>query len=474
MYNLKNPQIAIIAVLVLLVGGVVPYLALNQSQVDEEILPSSKNDLISIAQESGTVSIFVDEEIYKESFFNFIIAEFSTKYNIDVSVTSGHWSGPSTQLINDKVSGRKGGSYDLLILSDEATARLTEKKLLYSQTSAFIDHSDNSHVFPSQISGVDNDGSVITLWFDTYAFLYNSDEFYKFENVYCYLGLVGEDEDDDDDDDDNDGSGSRDDDDDDDDEERCPSAEDHDDDDDNDGSGSRDDDDDDDDDNDGSGSGDDDDDDDDEEVEGLLFPNPIKTNAGAALVVNTVLYYSESNYYNGYDASLESEWPELLNFEIDDEPEMEEMDELFGEIEPELVIDSILEAFDEEELLVGYFRYGSILLESLEMDIDDEIEIYIAHEGSMKSNVHSSIPFNANNKAGAILLINEILDEKIQTEIAYSYGSFPSANIAVFDNIFDEAQFWISSDAIISNLMEWPHYQYRINILDMWRVLFEG
>ena len=153
---------------------------------------------------------------------------------------------------------------------------------------------------------------------------------------------------------------------------------------------------------------------------------------------------------------------------------MEEMDELFGEIKPELVIDSILEAFDEEELLVGYFRYGSILLESLEMDIDDEIEIYIAHEGSMKSNVHSSIPFNANNKAGAILLINEILDEKIQTEIAYSYGSFPSANIAVFDNIFDEAQFWISSDAIISNLMEWPHYQYRINILDMWRVLFEG
>jgi len=471
MSNLKNSQIAIIAVLVLLVGAVVPYLALNQSDVDEEILPSSKNDLISIAQESGTVSIFVDEEIYNESFFNFIKAEFSKKYNIDVSVTSGHWSGVSTKLVNDKVSGRKSGSYDLLILSDEATARLTEKKLLYPQTSDFIDKSDNSHVFQSQISGIDNDGSVITLWFDTYAFLYNSDEFYKFENVYCYLGLVGEDEDDDDDD--NDGSGSGDDDDDDDDEERCPSAEDHDDDDDNDGSGSRDDDDDDD--NDGSGSGDDDDDDDDdEEVEGLLFPNPIETNAGAALVVNTVLYYSESNYYNGYDASLESEWPELLNFEIDDEPEMEEMDELFGEIKPELVIDSILEAFDEEELLVGYFRYGSILLESLEMDIDDEIEIYIAHEGSMKSNVHSSIPFNANNKAGAILLINEILDEKIQTEIAYSYGSFPSANIAVFDTIFDEAQFWISSDEIISNLIEWPHYQYKINILDMWRVLFEG
>ena len=436
MYNLKNSQIAIIAILVLLVGTVVPYLALNQSEVDEEILPSSKNDLISIAQESGTVSIFVDEEIYRESFFNFIKTEFSKKYNIEVTVTSGHWSGVSTQLINDKVSGRKSRLYDLLILNDEATARLIEKKLLYSQTSDFIDNSDNSHVLQSQISGIDNDGSVITLWFDTYAFLYNSDEFYKFKNVYCLLELVGEDEEGEEEEDGGD-----------DEESRCI--------DDDVESGS-------------------DDDDDDEEVEGLLFPNPIVTNAGAALVVNTVLYYSESNYYNGYDASLESEWPELLNFEIEDEPEMEGMDELFGEVEEEIVIDSILEAFDDEEILVGYFRYGSILLESLELDIDNEIEIYIAHEGSMKSNVHSSIPFNANNKAGAILLINEILDDKIQTEIAYSYGSFPSANIAVLDTIFDEAQFWISSDEIISHLVEWPHYQYRINILDMWRVLFEG
>ena len=65
-------------------------------------------------------------------------------------------------------------------------------------------------------------------------------------------------------------------------------------------------------------------DDDDEEVEGLLFPNPVESNAGAALVVNAVLYYSDSNYYNGYDNSLESEWPELLNFEIEDEKDLEE------------------------------------------------------------------------------------------------------------------------------------------------------
>ena len=432
MSNINKNYIVIALVTILFLGTIISYFALDQPDSEEITLPNDRNDLIALAQEFETLNVFVDAEIYNESFFNFVRDTFSEKYGINLIITSGHWSGVQTQLINEKVSGRNTGSYDLLILNDEATARLIEKKLLYSQTRDFIDNSDNTHVFQSQISGIDNDGSVITLWFDTYAFMYNSDKFYKFENVYCLLELVGEEEDEEEDDE----------------ESRCLHDEDD--------------------------EASESEDDDDEEVEGLLFPNPIKTNAGAALVVNAVLYYSDSNYYNGYDNSLELEWPELLNFEIEDEPEMEGMDELFGEIEEEIVIDSILEAFDEGEVLVGYFRYGSILLESLEITIDGEIGIYIAQEGSMKSNVHSLIPFNAGNKPGAILLINEIHDDKIQTEIAYSYGSFPSANIELFDNIFDDTQFWIPSDEIISQLFDWPHYQYRINILDMWRVLFEG
>ena len=470
MSNISKNYIIASLVVFLLLGTIFSYFALDQPDSEEIILPDDRNALIALAQEYETLNVFVDKEIYNEQFFNFVSEDFLEKYGINLIITTGHWSGVQTQLINEKVSGRNIGSYDLIILNDEATARITEKKLLYSETSNFIDNPDTTHILQPKISGVANDGSVITLWFDTYAFMYNSDEFYKFENVYCLLELVGEEEDDDDDDD---GSESGEDasesgedeaseDDDDDDESRCL------DDDDDDASESGED--------DASESGEDDasEDDDDEEVEGLLFPNPVESNAGAALVVNAVLYYSDSNYYNGYDNSLESEWPELLNFEIEDEPEMEGMDELFGEIEPEIIIDSILEAFDEEEVLVGYFRYGSILLESLEMNIDDEIEIYIAHEGSMKSNVHSSIPFNAENKAGAILLINEILGDEIQTQIAYSYGSFPSANIDLIDDIFNDAQFWIPNDEVISQLFDWPHYQYRINILDMWRVLFEG
>ena len=452
MMESRNNQIAIAVALILLLGTVVVYFSLGQSDT-VDVLPSGENELISLAQESGRLNIFVDDKIYDESFFNYIDNEFSTKYGIDVEITTGHWSGIQTSLINEKVSGRNSGSFDLVILNDEATARLIEKKLTFSQTGSIISDISTSpvtdEVLKSKIAGVDNDGSGITLWFDVYSYMYNSEEFYKFENVYCYLGLVGEDDDDDDD-----GSGSGDDD---DDEDRCPTAEDHDDDDDNNGSGSG-----------------DDDDDDDDEVEGVFFPSPVDDKAGAALVVNTVLHYGSSGYYESfYDSSLESEWPELLNFEIEDEPEMEGMDELFGEIEPELDMSSILEVFDDEEVLVGYFRYGSILLESIQGEISDEIEVYFGIEGSVKTSVHATIPFNSPNKAAATLMINEILGENSQRQIATIYGSYPSANAEMIDDVFGNAQFFIPFDDFSDSLSEWPYYSYPINILDMWRVLFE-
>ena len=431
----RNNQIAILVALILLLGTLVVYFSLGQSE-EVDILPSGENELISLAKESGRLHIFVDDEIYDESFFNYIDKEFSSKYGIDVEITTGHWSGIQTQLINEKVSGRSSGAFDLVILNDEATARLIEKQLTFSQTGSIISDVSSStitdEVIKSKIAGVDNDGSGVTLWFDVYSYMYNTDEFYKFENVYCYLGLVGEDDDDDDDDDDNDGSGSGDDD-------------------------------------------DDDDEDDEEEVEGVFFPSPVDDKAGTALVVSTVLHYGSSGYYeSSYDNSLESEWPELLNFEIEDEPEMEEMDELFGEIEPELEIDSILEVFDDEEVLVGYFRYGSILLESIQGEISDEIEVYFGIEGSVRTSVHATIPFNSPNKAAATLMINELLGENSQLQIATIYGSYPSANAEVIDDVFGNTQFFIPFDDISDSLYEWPYYSYPINILDMWRVLFEG
>ena len=414
MMQSRTNQIALLVSLVLLLGSLVVYFSLGgQSEVD--VLPSGENELISLAKESGRLHIFVDDEIYDESFFNYIDKEFSSKYGIDVEITTGHWSGIQTQLINEKVSGRSSGAFDLVILNDEATARLIEKQLTFSQSGSLIsDISTNpisDEVIKSKIAGVDNDGSGITLWFDVYSYMYNADEFYKFENVYCYLGLVGEDDDDDDDD----------------------------------------------------------------EVEGVFFPSPVDDKAGAALVVNTVLHYGSSGYYESfYDASLESEWPELLNFEIEDEPEMEGMDELFGVIEPELEINSILEVFDDEEVLVGYFRYGSILLESIQGDISDEIEVYFGIEGSVKTSVHATIPFNSPNKAASILMIDEILGESSQRQIATIYGSYPSANAEMIDDVFGDAQFFIPFDDISDSLYDWPYYSYPINILDMWRVLFEG
>ena len=418
MMQSRSNQIAILVALVLLIGSLVVYFSLGQSE-DVDILPSGENELISLAKESGSLHIFVDEEIYDDSFFNYVDKEFSSKYGIDVEITTGHWSRIQTQLINEKVSGRSSGAFDLVILNDEATARLIEKQLTFSQTGNLISDISSSpitdEVIKSKIAGVDNDGSGVTLWFDVYSYMYNTDEFYKFENVYCYLGLVGEDDDDDDDDDDE------------------------------------------------------------EEVEGVFFPSPVDDKAGTALVVNTVLHYGSSGYYQSfYDNSLESEWPELLNFEIEDEPEMEEMDELIGEIEPELEIDSILEVFDEEEVLVGYFRYGSILLESIQGEISDEIEVYFGIEGSVRTSVHATIPFNSQNKAAATLMIDEILSDDSQIQIASIYGSYPSTNAEIVDDIFGDAQFFIPFEDISESLYEWPYYSYPINILDMWRVLFEG
>ena len=137
MMQSRSNQIAILVALVLLLGTLVVYFSLGQSE-DVDVLPSGENELISLAKESGRLHIFVDDEIYDESFFNYIDKEFSSKYGIDVEITTGHWSGIQTQLINEKVSGRSSGAFDLVILNDEATARLIEKQLTFSQTGNLV------------------------------------------------------------------------------------------------------------------------------------------------------------------------------------------------------------------------------------------------------------------------------------------------------------------------------------------------
>ena len=71
-------------------------------------------------------------------------------------------------------------------------------------------------------------------------------------------------------------------------------------------------------------------------------------------------------------------------------------------------------------------------------------------------------------------MINELLGENSQLQIATIYGSYPSANAEVIDDVFGNTQFFIPFDDISDSLYEWPYYSYPINILDMWRVLFEG
>ena len=60
----RNNQIAILVALILLLGTLVVYFSLGQSE-EVDILPSGENELISLAKESGRLHIFVDDEIYE-------------------------------------------------------------------------------------------------------------------------------------------------------------------------------------------------------------------------------------------------------------------------------------------------------------------------------------------------------------------------------------------------------------------------
>ena len=71
-------------------------------------------------------------------------------------------------------------------------------------------------------------------------------------------------------------------------------------------------------------------------------------------------------------------------------------------------------------------------------------------------------------------MIDEILSDNSQIQIASIYGSYPSTNAEIVDDIFGDVQFFIPFEDISDSLYEWPYYSYPINILDMWRVLFEG
>ena len=65
----RNNQIAILVALILLLGTLVVYFSLGQSE-EVDILPSGENELISLAKETRRLHIFLDHDIYEESFLN--------------------------------------------------------------------------------------------------------------------------------------------------------------------------------------------------------------------------------------------------------------------------------------------------------------------------------------------------------------------------------------------------------------------
>ena len=65
----RSNQIAILVALVLLIGSLVVYFSLGQSE-DVDILPSGENELISLAKAAGSMHLVLDEEIDYDSICN--------------------------------------------------------------------------------------------------------------------------------------------------------------------------------------------------------------------------------------------------------------------------------------------------------------------------------------------------------------------------------------------------------------------
>ena len=86
MSNINKNYIVIALVTILFLGTIISYFALDQPDSEEITLPNDRNDLIALAQEFETLNVFVDAEIYNESFFNFVRDTFSEKYGINLII----------------------------------------------------------------------------------------------------------------------------------------------------------------------------------------------------------------------------------------------------------------------------------------------------------------------------------------------------------------------------------------------------
>jgi len=372
-------------------------------------VPESWEGILNQANEEGQIRIFLDVDLGVRSFLETtIIPEFQEKHDISVEIETGHWSGLTQRLITERLGGRRVGLLDLALVGDEAMGRSLDASLLFAETGSKLDKASQiEEIFRRGVSGITNDGSSVTIWIDQYVLVGNA-EF--LDDLLLDLGEMIE----------------------------LISGEDE---------GRID-------------------------PDQLFVPNPLETDTGAAALMLVVIDRGGKDLYSfrPHDSTLEAEWPAALGFEVEDEPELEEFP-----MPEEEAPENGLEAVIEGELSFAYLRYDEILSYVADGGIfPPEIRVYLPVEGSIISGGHAGIPFNAPNKSAALVFLDFLLSEEVQIEFALELGKYPSIATITDDSLPERitaSSIWIPRVEARGEWIPWPHFQYRVDLLDLWRNL---
>ncbi len=396
-------------VAILAVAGFLIFIFFPQDSSGPTEVPESWEGILSQANEEGHVKIFVDVDLEVRSFLETtVIPQFQEKHDIVVTIETGHWSGFTQRLIIERLGGRNIGLLDLALLGDEAMGRSLDASLLFAETGSRLDKASQiEEIFRSGVSGISNDGSSVTIWIDQYVLVANAE---LLDDLPLDLGEII----------------------------ALIAGEDQ---------GLID-------------------------TDQLFVPNPLETDTGAAALMLVVVDRGGKDLYSfrPHDRTLEEGWPEALGFEIEDEPELEGFP-----MPEEEAPENGLEAVIEGEISLAYLRYDQILLHIAEGGmLSPEIRVYLPEEGSIISGGHAGIPFNAPNKSAALIFLDFLLSEEVQTEFALELGKYPSIATITDDSLpelITASNFWIPRVEARGEWIAWPHYQYRVDLLDLWRNL---
>lgn len=397
--------------------GMATVFTFSNTSDEDSIEYTEWKDVIEDSKESQELNIFIDSETDIDNFIvEQVIPVYEQEYGIKINIETGHWSGVQQNLINEKLGGSKQGKYDVVIMSDEPMGRSIESNLIWGPIDVVENYSDIEEVFLEGIQGIENDQKALTFAMDQYIlvgntkFLDRAYEEYPANVTNLVQWLV---------------------------EQKSARQ--------------------------GIDPG------------RLAIPAPSRSNTGAAFLMLALLTAEDYQEYRmkPYDNTKSENWLHSLNFIISDAPEAE----LEIEYMPDRLLD--IEVFDKiqsGQFWIGYVRQD-YAIEYLASDENNHIAAYMPESGTIISGIHAGITFNSQNKAAGLLFLELLLSEQTQTEIVNKEFRLP-ANKKINDEQLSAdvimSRAWIDRDEIRNDWLMWPHYQYKIELQALWRVMTAG